>query len=63
MGPLGGEGHARKRLLLLPGNILCKCHIFRARCFPHKVGEQLSRVLSQALGVGERLELRGARFM
>lgn len=51
IGPLGGEGCARKRLLP-PSNILCKCHIFRACCFPHKVGEQLSRVLSQALGRG-----------
>lgn len=51
IGSPGGEGRARKRPLL-PGSILCKCHIFRDCCFPHKVGEQLSRVLSQAMGGG-----------
>ena len=37
----------------MPGRDFCrKCHIFQACYFPHKVGEQLSRVLSQALGRG-----------
>lgn len=45
--PPGGQDRARKSLLL-PRNILCKCHMFQGRCCPHEVGEQLSGVPSQA---------------